>query len=40
MQQYIFYTNVLQEIERLDNAEKKRKDLEYSQNIENQLNTK
>lgn len=40
MQQYIFYTNVLQEIERLENVEKKRKDLEYSQNIDNQLNTK
>ncbi len=39
MQQYIFYTNLLQEIDRLDNLEKKRKDLEFTQNIDSQFNT-
>jgi hypothetical protein len=37
MQHYIFYTNLLQEIERLEQVEKKRKDLEFSQNIDNQF---
>ena len=37
MQHYIFYTNLLQEIERLEQLEKKRKDLEFSQNIDDQI---
>ena len=38
LQFLIYYNNVLAEIERLDNVEKKRKDLEFSQNIDNQFN--